>query len=290
MPQTLADIKALLAARGLRPKHRHGQNFLHDANKMREILDAAEISGGDLILEVGPGTGALSDRLLEANARLVAVEIDPDMASILEPRFAQFPDRATLILGDALDGKHNLNPRVIAELANAAGLDTTSAPATPASLPNFKLVANLPYHIASPLLANLAVDYPGMSLAIVMVQDEVGDRLAAPPGGKDYGPLTIIVQAMCAVDRVATLSPACFWPQPGVDSVVLRMRRRTQPLTDDPAALSMIVHKLFNQRRKQLGSVLGRNITLPPGIDLNMRPEQLSVAQFVELSRLFKET
>ncbi len=272
---------------GLRPKHRYGQNFLHDANKLRQIMDAALLSPGQTVLEVGPGTGALSEHLLQAGVNLVAVEIDSDLLPILRLKLDPLGDRLKLISGDALDGKHHLNPDVLRSLA-ALGPSSSSSPIEPPQprdLPAFKLVANLPYHIASPLLANLAIDYPTMSLAIVMVQDEVGDRLAATPGGKDYGPLSVIVQAMCIVDRVTTQGPSCFWPQPGVDSVVLRMRRRPVPLTDDPRALSTMLQKVFGQRRKQLGSVLGRSTELPPGIDPTARPEQLSVEQLVLLSK-----
>lgn len=274
---------------GLRPKHRYGQNFLHDANKLRQIMDAALLSPGETVLEVGPGTGALSEHLLQAGVNLVAVEIDTDLLPILRLKLDPLGNRLTLISGDALDGKHHLNPDVLRALAaqgpSAAAASTSTEPPQPRDLPPFKLVANLPYHIASPLLANLAIDYPTMSLAIVMVQDEVGDRLAAEPGGKDFGPLSVIVQAMCIVDRVTTLGPSCFWPQPGVDSVVLRVRRRPVPLTDDPRALSTMLQKVFGQRRKQLGSVLGRATELPPGIDPTARPEQLSVEQLVLLSK-----
>src|SRR5690606_35580747 len=110
MPQTLSEIKALLAAHGLHPKKRFGQNFLHDANQLRKILAAAEVSPGDLVLEVGPGTGTLSETVLEAGARLIAVEIDRDLGAILAQRLAVYGDRATLIVDDVLAGKRELNP------------------------------------------------------------------------------------------------------------------------------------------------------------------------------------
>jgi 16S rRNA (adenine1518-N6/adenine1519-N6)-dimethyltransferase len=269
MAQTLGDIKALLDAFGLRPKHRFGQNFLHDANQMQRIMDAAEIKPGDLVLEVGPGTGALSVRLLDSGARLVAVEIDRDLEPILESQFEPYPGRARLIVGDALDGKHAINPAI----SDALGDEP------------FKLIANLPYNIASPLLINLVVDHPRMSPAVVLIQREVAQRIAAPPGGKEYGPLTVMIQAMCRVEKIATLKPGCFWPAPKIDSMVIRLSRRDVPLADDPHALSRLAQLLFGKRRKQLGSILGREVALPPGIDANSRPEQLSVEQLVELSR-----
>lgn len=272
MAQSLNDIKALLAAHGLRPKHKHGQNFLHDGNHMERILEAAKLAPGDLVLEVGPGTGALTERLLDAGARVVACEIDLDLEPILRARCGDHPERGprfTLIMGDALDGKHALNPRILEVLGGRP----------------FKMVANLPYHVASPLIANLALDHPTMTCAIVMVQKEVADRLAAPPGGKEYGPLGIIIQAMFETKRVSVLPPGCFWPPPTIASAVAAMHRRGKPLCDDPHRFAELVHRLFATRRKQIGTILGRATVLPPGIDPMARPEALSIAQMAQLER-----
>ncbi|MFA9479239.1 16S rRNA (adenine(1518)-N(6)/adenine(1519)-N(6))-dimethyltransferase RsmA [Phycisphaerales bacterium AB-hyl4] len=281
--QTLTQIKQLLAAHGLRPKHRLGQNFLHDHNQMRKILAAAELSPGDRVLEVGPGTGTLSEALLEAGAHLVAVELDTDLEPILRERLAPFGDRAHLVVGDILASKRQLNPDVIDALQASSPKPQAPNPKPQAS--SFKLIANLPYNIASPLLINLAADHPAMTLAVVMVQREVADRLLAKPGGKQYGPLTVMVQAMCEVQRVSVLPPGCFWPPPKVDSSVIRLRRRATPMTDDPPRLADLLHRVFGQRRKQLGSVLGRSTALPPGIAGTDRPETLSVEQLIELAR-----
>ena len=269
MPQTLNEIKSLLAQHELHPKHRLGQNFLHDHNQMRKIVAAADLKPGELVLEVGPGTGALSEQLLDAGAKLIAIEVDPDLQPILEQRLGPYGDRAQLLMGDVLASKHALNGDLMAMLGNRP----------------FKMVANLPYNIASPLLVNLLVDHPPMHAAVVMVQREVADRLAASPGGKDYGPLTVVVQAMCHIKPVAQLSPNSFWPPPKVSSTVLALRRRERPLTDNPQQLAAMVQRLFQRRRKQLGSILGRSTPLPPGIDPQARPETLSIAQFVELAR-----
>jgi len=325
--QTLSEIKSLLAAYGLHPRHRFGQNFLHDASKMERIIAAAELTPGDLVLEVGPGTGALSVRLLAAGVRLVAVEIDRDLEAILrsqlgpvqggadkadsealsvetagdQPTLTSSADSAcqchpsaaaTLIIDDVLDGKHAINPRVYEALRAMAGSDN----------PSFKLVANLPYNVASPLIANLLLApygpqrseirdqrseisvHPSLSLAVILIQREVADRLLAPPGGKDYGPLGILVQAMCEVERIATLPPGCFWPSPKVDSAVVRLRVRSTPLTRDPHGLSNLLHRLFSKRRKQIGTILGRDAVLPAGVDAQQRPEQLSVEQLVAMA------
>lgn len=287
MPQTLSQIRDLLTSHGLSPKHRFGQNFLHDANKMKAIMAAAEIGAGDLVLEVGPGTGTLTTELLEAGAKVGMVEIDSDLRPILELLLARFPRQAALVVDDILQGKHQVNPRAMAMLeslglAGAAGA-SSSGEQPGGHLSSFKLIANLPYHVASPLLVNMAADEPRMSMAVVMVQKEVALRLKAGPGGKDYGALGIMVQAMCEVDVVATLGPGCFWPPPSVDSMVVRLRRRAQPLTTKPRAFSALLQTLFRKRRKQLGSILGRGRDFPSGIGSTMRPEELVVEQFVEL-------
>ncbi len=280
MAQTLSDIKNLLAAHGLHPKKRFGQNFLHDGNHMQRIMQAADIRPGQLVLEVGPGTGALTERLLEAGADVLAVEIDEDMQPILQERTKPYADHFRLHLGDILESKHTLNPDVI-ELLESFSPDTRHPIPDTRS---YKLIANLPYNVASPLLINLAVDHPQMTTAIIMVQREVADRITAKSGGKDYGPLSVVLQAMCEVDIVGTLSPACFWPAPKVASAVVRMIRRANPLTDDPGKLSDLLQKLFQKRRKQLGAILGRDTALPEGIDPNARPESLSVEQFSVLA------
>lgn len=265
MAQTLSDIKQLLADHGLRPKKKFGQNFLHDGNHMAKIMDAARLSPGDTVLEVGPGTGALTERLVEAGARVVAVEIDRDMQPILQSRLG---DQITLHLGDALDGKHAINAQVLRLLGDKP----------------FKLIANLPYNIASPLMANLAIDHLNMTGAVVMIQKEVADRLLAGPGTKAYGPLGVLIQALFHVERVGVLKPGCFYPPPSIDSAVVAMHRREQPMCADARALGDLLHRLFSKRRKQLGSILGRDSTLPGGVEHGMRPEQLTVGQLCELA------
>jgi 16S rRNA (adenine1518-N6/adenine1519-N6)-dimethyltransferase len=266
MAQTLSDIKQLLADHGLRPKKKFGQNFLHDGNHMAKIMDAAQLAPGDTVLEVGPGTGALTERLVEAGANVVAVEIDRDMEPILQARLGE---KITLHIGDALDGKHAINAEVLKLLGDKS----------------YKLIANLPYNIASPLMANLAIDHLNMTGMVVMIQKEVADRLLSPPGTKAYGPLGVLIQALFEVQRVGVLKPGCFYPPPSIDSAVVAMHRRAQPLCEDAKALGELLHKLFSKRRKQLGSILGRDVQLPEGVEITMRPEQLSVEQLCELTR-----
>lgn len=273
MAQTLTEIKALLAAYGLRPKYRLGQNFLHDHNQMRRILDAAAIAPGDLVLEVGSGTGALTERLLGAGARVVAVEIDTDLEPLLRDRLAPFADQLTLIFADVLTGKHQLNTRVLEALGGR----------------DFQLIANPPYNVASPLLANLAADTPTMRRAVVMVQKEVADRLLAGPGTKAYGPLGILIQALCQVKRVGTLSPGCFWPQPKVASAVVHLARREPALTDETHRFSALLQRLFSRRRKQLKTIVGQAAVVAADLPPTARPEQLTVAQLVRLAKVAVE-
>ncbi len=268
MAQTLGQIQSLLNAYGIRPKKRYGQHFLHDSHQMDRVVAAAGIVPGDVVLEVGPGTGALSEHILERGAKLVAVEVDRDLQPILENQLAErFGDRVTLIFDDVLSGKHTINPTVRQAMGTR----------------DFKLISNLPYNIASPLLANLATKRLGMSMAVVTIQREVAARLMASPGSKEYGPFGVIMEAMCHVQRVASVSSGCFWPEPNVESMVIRLNRRNPPLTDDPDALAALIHRLFTKRRKQLGTILGRTTTLPADISPSARPDQLSVAQLVRL-------
>ena len=312
MAQTLNDIKRLLADHGLRPKKKFGQNFLHDGNHMAKIMAAARLSQGDTVLEVGPGTGALTERLVEAGANVVAVEIDRDMQPILESRLG---DKVTLHIGDALDGKHAINAEVLRLLGTPLPMgegpgvrgeaepsesadeltqpDRTSPDPSPQPSPvgrggqgkPYKLIANLPYNIASPLMANLAIDHLNMSAMVVMIQKEVADRLLAPPGTKAYGPLGVLIQALFTVERVGVLKPGCFYPPPSIDSAVVAMHRRPEPMCDDARALGDLLHKLFSKRRKQLGSILGRDAVLPEGVEPTMRPEALTVEQLCEIAR-----
>jgi 16S rRNA (adenine1518-N6/adenine1519-N6)-dimethyltransferase len=270
MAQTLSEIKSLLSRQGLRPRHGLGQNFLHDQNKLRRIVEAAAIEPGETVLEVGAGTGALTEALLEAGARVMAVEVDANLVAILRDRLGEDRKGFTLLETDALAGKRRVHPEIERALGGRGE--------------PFKLIANLPYNIASPLLATLAADWPGMRAGIVMVQREVADRLTAGPGSKLYGPLGIMVQAVFEARRVTTLPPQCFWPRPKVGSAVVHLARRDRPMTEDPHRLAALVQKLFGKRRKQIGSILGRDTPLPAGIDPDQRPEQLSLEQLVELA------
>lgn len=270
--QTLAEIKALLEERGLRPRHALGQNFLIDKNLLAKLLDAAELKPGGVVLEVGPGTGTLTESLLRRGCRVVACELDESLAAMLLERVPAlgFGDRFRLVQGDCLDKGKVLNRTAAAAIGDAP----------------FKLVANLPYGAATPLMLNLLIDHPRCSLLAVTIQKEVAQRLAAKPGTKDYGLLSVVAQALGTVEVIASLPPECFWPRPEVTSAMVVVRRRSHPLTRDGAALAALCQRVFSKRRKQLGAILGRGQELPATVDASQRPEELTPGQFVELLEL----
>lgn len=267
--QKQSDIRAILAARGLSPKHRFGQNFLVDQNLLRRLVDASGIGPGSVVVEIGPGTGTLSEEILARGAELVAIELDRDLAAHLREHFAAEP-RLRLVEGDCLDGKRALNAEALAALDGRG----------------FTLVANLPYQAASPVMAICATS-PACLGQFVTIQREVGDRLRATPGTAEYGPLTIMVQAFAEVEQLAVLPPGCFWPPPEVTSAMLAIRPRSEPALDraDANAFGAFVHVLFSKRRKQLGAILGRTRAWPEGIDPTSRPETLAVRDLVRLWR-----
>ncbi len=277
--QTLAQIKHMLEERGLRPKRSLGQNFLIDHNLIRKLVDSAGVGPGSLVLEVGPGTGTMTEELIARGCEVIACELDDALAQMNRERIPTLPggERFSLIHGDCLAGKHDVNPEIIAALRGRP----------------FTLVSNLPYGAGTPLMSTLLVDHPQCRALAVTIQREVGDRIIASPGSKDFGPLAVIAQALCTAQRVAIAPPECFWPRPDVTSAMLILKRLDTPLTDNARALSEFCRVIFAQRRKQLGSLLGRTADwtalaqLPgcEGITPMLRAEQLSVAQILALGR-----
>lgn len=262
MAQSKSEIQSLLSAAGTEPRHRFGQNFMIDQNLVRLIADAGEISPDDLIIEVGPGTGTLTDELLALGARVVAVEIDRDLAKLLRERLAS-QERFELIEGDALDGKHAINPDLLARVKSAGRV---------------KLIANLPYNIASPLIIELLI--AGVETLVFTVQKEVADRLRATETDDAYGPLSVVANMLAKVEVLRTLPPQAFWPPPKIDSALVRMTRQNQ-LGDRAQEFSHFVHKLFNYRRKTLRKAMAEAGFDPThlaaeNIDPQLRPEVLS--------------
>lgn len=278
--QTLAQIREILDARGLSPKKSLGQNFLIDHNLIRKLVDAsgvgavgavgAGVQPGDSVLEVGPGTGALTEELLARGCRVVAGELDAQLSDFLRERHAGNPS-FTLVEGDCLAGKRAVAPALLDALGAGP----------------FTLVANLPYGAATPLMLALMTGIPRCRGLFVTIQREVADRLLAGPGQEEYGAISVVADAACERLRIAKLPGECFWPRPDVESAMVGLTRRPQPLSADLAGLADFAQFLFGKRRKQIGSILGSalsvNMQWPEGIRPNERAENLSIGQFEAL-------
>lgn len=269
--QTLREIRELLGARGLRPRRRLGQHFLIDKNLVRRLVTAAGVGAGANVLEVGPGTGTLTEELLARGCRVVAVELDRGLADLMRERFRDAIEagRLTMIEGDVMAGKHAIASAVLSALGPGP----------------WRLVANLPFAVATPLLMALLTTHPACEGMYVTVQREVARRLMAPPGTRDYGPVSVVAQSLAQVREIARVPASCFWPRPGVDSSMVMLERVPGPAATDWGEVAAGLVRLFARRRKQLGTVLGRQFDWPPGTGPDQRMEELSPSAAVALVR-----
>ncbi len=267
-----ADVRALAQRLDIAPTKKLGQNFVHDANTVRRIVRLADVQPGERVLEIGPGLGSLTLGLLEAGARVTAVELDRRLAAAL--------------------------PGTVGELAPAAAgrITVVEGDALRVPIPDepVRLVANLPYNVSVPVLLRLLADVPSLAAAVVMVQAEVGERLAAPPGSKTYGSPSVKAAwyGRCAI--AGTVPRAVFWPVPNVDSVLVRVERGTAP--GDEALRERVfrlVDAAFAQRRKTLrqalagavgGTAAAGALLTRAGIDPGERGERLGIQAFVALA------
>jgi 16S rRNA (adenine1518-N6/adenine1519-N6)-dimethyltransferase len=293
--QTVSYLRGLFARRGISPQHRHGQNFLIDLNLHDVIVREAALTADDVVLEVGPGAGALTSRLAREAAAVIAVEIDPAMAGLTAEATREFSN-VQVLNRDALGGKHAIDPVVLdhvrAELAAGAGR-------------RFKLVANLPYHVATPLIVNLWYEVgPDLSpvCMVVTIQKEVADRLVAEPGSNEYGSLTALVGAVADVEVLRVLPPSVFWPRPKIDSAIVRIDANPEKraLIDDLGWYHEVVRRLFLLRRKhvrgavhaQWGDRLSKQEVdaILESIDVpgQVRAEALNVAELNDLASALK--
>jgi len=292
--QTLGEIQALLEAAGLRPRRQLGQNFLIDGNLLRKLVDAADIGPQDTVIEVGGGTGGLTDHLAARAGRVVVLEIDRGLHGLLQTRFADSP-HVEIYCQDALHNKNRLCDVLQRELANfdslpAARVDSALGGPVARSL---TLVANLPYGIAAPLLINLLLEAPQMRQFCFTVQREVADRMMAPPNGKTYGPLSITLQASCRIRRIANISRGAFWPSPQVDSQMLRLdRMQDGPLSHaELRPFVSLVRASFLHRRKtmayNIASAVGPESAklVADLIDARARPENVTISQWIAIHR-----
>lgn len=274
-PRTL---KELLGARGLRPRKGLGQNFLVDRRALAAIVAAVDPTPQDVILEIGPGPGVLTRALCQRAGRVVAVEVDQHMVSLLEETLAGCGN-VQVVWANALE----------ADLA--ALLAAHLAPGQRA-----KCAANLPYYITSPLLFRLLEEDLPLARIVVMVQREVAQRMVAPPGSPDYGALSVAVQYYTEPRLVARVPRGAFWPPPEVDSAVVAMEVRLHPPVDAPRqALFAVVRAAFGQRRKTVANALAGGLGLDraavevalaaAGVDPGRRGETLSLAEFAAIAR-----
>jgi 16S rRNA (adenine1518-N6/adenine1519-N6)-dimethyltransferase len=266
--QTITEIRSLLAERGFSPRRALGQNFLIDHNLLTKLVEASGVGPGDLVLEVGPGTGTLTEALLDRGCRVIACELDTDLCSLMRDRFGE-NDNFTLVEGDCLKTKRTLSPDLIEALGDL------NKP--------FHLVANLPYGAATPLLLILMTQFPACRSMFVTIQREVGQRLLAHPGSDQYGSISIVARVTTNMKTIATLSPSCFWPRPQVDSIMLAAVRK-DPVAVDLPALADLCQKLFTQRRKQIRRACNNlGLKLPEDVDSSTRVSGLEPETVVRL-------
>jgi 16S rRNA (adenine1518-N6/adenine1519-N6)-dimethyltransferase len=241
-PPTQTEIRTLLADAGLRPEKRYGQHFLIDGNLMRLLVEAADLAPTDTVLEVGPGVGNLTEMLLSRAGAVVAVEVDPRIAAVAREHLTG-PANLDLLVADILADKHHLAPAVLETLARRQA--ALGGP--------LKLVANLPYAAATPLVAELVLADPPPERLVFTVQEEVADRLAAAPGTREYGPVGVLVQAVAQVEMLRRLAPSVFWPRPRVWSSMVRIRPRRdlRRRIKDLAVFRRVLEGLFIHRRKR---------------------------------------
>ncbi|RAP73322.1 16S rRNA (adenine(1518)-N(6)/adenine(1519)-N(6))-dimethyltransferase RsmA [Paenibacillus montanisoli] len=276
--------KDIIARYGFTFKKSLGQNFLIDQNILRKIVGAAELDESKGALEIGPGIGALTQQLAHTAAKVAAVEIDNRLIPILKEVFADTPN-VHVEHGDVL--KLDLDALIKERFAGLSGVS---------------VVANLPYYVTTPIVMKLLEEKLPLEHIVVMIQKEVAQRMAAKPGGKDYGSLSIAVQYYCVPELVCIVPHTVFIPQPNVDSAVIKLTLRDKPAVEveDEAHFFRTVQACFAQRRKtiannltafvgkanrdQLGTLLGSC-----GIDPSRRGETLSLAEFAALSRALLE-
>ncbi len=246
--QTLSFLMRRLREAGIQPRTQLGQNFLIDLNLLGLLAQTAELSPRDVVLEIGTGTGALTTLMAPQVAAVVTVELDPHLFRLAAEEIHGLANVRMLNL-DALAGKHRFHPEVLQAVREALDVDPAR---------RFKLVANLPYNVATPILTNLlALEAPPQSMTVT-IQKEVADRIAARPGTKDYGALSVWVQSQCRVRWVRTMAPSVFWPRPKVSSAIVQivLDEELRGRIPDRAFFHDFLRGLFLHRRKFLRSQL----------------------------------
>jgi 16S rRNA (adenine1518-N6/adenine1519-N6)-dimethyltransferase len=292
--QTQSYLRSLFARRGITPRHRFGQNFLIDLNIHDLIVNTAEVGPDDVILEVGPGAGAMTALMASRGAAVVAVDIDPAMVQLTSEAVEGMPN-VRVLHADALAGKNTMSPEVLDNIR--AGLAISPAK-------RFKLVANLPYNVATPIVSNLLV-HPELcpSRMVVTIQLELAERMCAEPESEPFGALSVLAQALADVSIVRTLPPTVFWPRPNVESAVVSIvpDPAKRAAVGDLAWFHQVVRQVFLHRRKNLRRVLyslWRDRWTKPEIDALLdslgltglvRAEAMNVEEFIDLAQKLAE-
>lgn len=284
-PASLSTVKSMMQRFAMHPKKKWGQNFLVDQNILSKIVAACELDENSLAVEIGPGLGALTERLAASGAQVLAIDIDRQLKPVLEETMADY-DRVRLLFGDILELD------LEQELARAFNLENISP---------YKVCANIPYNITTPIIFQLLERCPHLESAILMMQKEVAQRLAASPGSKDYGLLTLNVAYHSRVEMITRVSRNCFYPRPEVDSSVVKITpypyNAKRVTVKDEQTLKKFMKAAFQQRRKTiLNSCTGFFKTekssaaaLLKSLGLNpaTRPEQLSLEDFARITEMF---
>jgi 16S rRNA (adenine1518-N6/adenine1519-N6)-dimethyltransferase len=268
------QVRVLAGRLGVRPARQWGQNFVIDANTVRRIVRLADVGPRDVVVEIGPGLGSLTLALLPQVGRVVAVEVDPNLAAALPDTVAalapSYSDRLVVVLADALTMRSLPDPQPTA------------------------LVANLPYNISVPVVLSFLEAFPTLRRVLVMVQLEVAERLAAPPGSKTYGIPSLKAAWYAEVRLIGTVSRTVFWPAPNVDSGLVTLTRREPPRT--PASRTEVfacIDAAFGQRRKTLRAALAgwagsagnaETALRAAGVDPQARGEQLDIHAFAAIA------
>jgi 16S rRNA (adenine1518-N6/adenine1519-N6)-dimethyltransferase len=289
--QTLTHIQRLLTTHGIRPKNKLGQCFLIDLNLIDLIVRSAELTRDDLVLEVGAGTGSLTARLADAAGAVVSFEIDPSVHALALELLGE-RQNVRLIQSDALRNKNELHPRL---------LEAVDAAKAAFGARRLKLVANLPYAVATPVIANLLFCDRRIERMVVTVQWEIAERLLAQPGGSQFSALSVLVQSLADVSLVRKLAPSVFWPRPKVESAIVQIdplpAKRAQ--IGDVLRFRNFLRDLYTHRRKNLRGALsgwptGRRdkveidaLLARLGLPGTMRAEELTIEQHRELWRAF---
>jgi 16S rRNA (adenine1518-N6/adenine1519-N6)-dimethyltransferase len=273
----LTRLKDNLAARGLSPRKRFGQNFLVREDLAERIVDHCHLREDDVAIEIGPGAGALTPLIAQRVRQLIAVEMDMGLAELLREEMAGTP-RVEIVEGDFLEFD-------LAAAAAAHGVEKLA------------VVGNIPYNITTPVIEHLFEQRHAVRTAVLLVQKEYAERLSAAPGTPEYGSLTLFARFHALLEPLMPLRAAAFWPRPEVDSLLVRFFMREHPPVDVPseALLFRIIRGSFQMRRKQLLNTIEESLALPKpdvermcriaGIDPRRRGETLSLDEFAKLAR-----